>query len=164
MISIIVAIAQNFAIGKNNELLWHIPNDLKRFKKITHGHAVIMGKKTYESLPMKPLPDRQNIVITDNPQDLFPGCTKVHSIEEALAQIKPEDETFIIGGASVYQQFLPYTNRLYLTIVHKDFDGDVFFPEIDLKEWQLLTQEDCPFNELTGFSYSYHTYQRRKIV
>ena len=161
MISIIVAIAENFAIGKNNELLWHIPNDMKRFKKITLGHPVIMGKKTYESLPRKPLVDRQNIVITDNPDDHFHGCKMVHSIDEALAQINPKEETFVIGGASVYKQFLPHTDRLYLTIVHKDFEGDVFFPEIDFREWQLLSQEDFPFDEQLGFSYSYVTYERK---
>ncbi len=161
MISIIVAIAENYAIGKNNDLLWHIPADLKRFKKITLGHSVIMGKRTYESLPKRPLTDRENIVITDDPEDQFPGCTIIYSIEDALPLIKPEEEAFIIGGASVYRQFLPHTDRLYLTLVHKDFDGDVFFPEIDFREWQLLSMEDFPFDEQLGFSYSYATYQRK---
>jgi dihydrofolate reductase len=161
MISIIVAIAENFAIGKNNELLWQMPADLKRFKKITTGHAIIMGKKTYESLPIKPLPDRENIVITDNPDEQFKGCITVRSIGEALSLVKREEETFIIGGASVYQQFLPYADKLYLTLIHKDFDGDVFFPEIDFREWQLLIQEDFPFDEKLGFSYSYNTYDRK---
>ena len=161
MISIIVAIAENYAIGKNNDLLWHIPADLKRFKKITLGHSVIMGKRTYESLPKRPLTDRENIVITDDPEDQFPGCTIIYSIEDALPLIKPEEEAFIIGGASVYRQFLPHTDRLYRTLVHKDFDGDVFFPEIDFREWQLLSMEDFPFDEQLGFSYSYATYQRK---
>ena len=161
MISIIVAIAENYAIGKNNDLLWHIPADLKRFKKITLGHSVIMGKRTYESLPKRPLTDRENIVITDDPEDQFPGCTIIYSIEDALPLIKPEEEAFIIGGASVYRQFLPHTDRLYLTLVHKDFEGDVFFPEIDFREWQLLSMEDFPFDEQLGFSYSYATYQRK---
>lgn len=163
MISIIVAIAENLAIGKNNDLLWHIPADLKRFKKITLGHSVIMGKKTYDSLPVKPLPGRKNIIITDDPQDQFPDCIKVHSIEEALAQVNPEEESFIIGGASVYRQFLPLAERLYLTLIHKDFDGDVFFPGIDYMEWQLQSQEDFPFDEQLGFSYSYATYQKKTI-
>ena len=161
MISIIVAIAENYAIGKNNDLLWHIPADLKRFKQITIGHPVIMGKKTYVSLPKRPLPGRKNIVITDDPADCFPGCLMVHSIEEAMDQMKDEAESFIIGGASVYRQFLPHADQLYLTLVHKDFDGDVFFPEIDFREWQLVKQEDFPFDEQLGFSFSYGTYRRK---
>ena len=161
MISIIVAIAENHAIGKNNDLLWHIPADLKRFKKITLGHSIIMGKRTYESLPKGPLPDRKNIVISDDEEDHFQDCTMVHSIEEALALIMLGEETFIIGGASIYRQFFLHADRLYLTVVHKDFEGDVFFPEIDFRDWQLLSQEDFPFDEQLGFSYSYVTYQRK---
>jgi dihydrofolate reductase len=163
MISIIVAIAENFAIGKNNDLLWHIPEDLKRFKKITTGHRIIMGKNTYLSLPVRPLRNRENIVITDNPDDVFEGCTVVYSLAEALEKCSAGEENFIIGGASVYQQFLPSTDRLYLTCVRKKFDGDVFFPEIDFKEWQLISLEDFPVDVQLGFAYSYAVYDRRKI-
>jgi dihydrofolate reductase len=163
MISIIVAIAENWAIGKNNDLLWHIPEDLKRFKKITTGHKIIMGKKTYLSLPVRPLRNRENIVITDNPEDVFEGCTVVYSLAEARDKCNPVEENFIIGGASVYEQFLPFTGRLYLTWVHKRFDGDVFFPVIDFKEWEVSTQEDFPVDDQLGFSYSYVIYDRRKI-
>jgi dihydrofolate reductase len=114
MISIIVAIAKNNAIGKNNDLLWHIPEDLKRFKQITSGHKIIMGKKTYLSLPFRPLKNRENIVITDCPDDVFEGCTVVFSVGEAISKCSEEEETFIIGGASVYKQFLPLTDRLYI--------------------------------------------------
>jgi dihydrofolate reductase len=142
MISIIVAIAENYAIGKNNDLLWHIPEDLKRFRRLTTGHAVIMGKRTWESLPRKPLPDRKNIVITDDPSDHFEGCTMAFSIEDSLLKMDRSDENFIIGGASVYRQFLPYADRLYITWVHKSFEGDVFFPEIRFEDWKVISTEE----------------------
>lgn len=162
MISIIVAIAENYAIGKNNDLLCYIPGDLKRFKSITLGHPVIMGKKTWLSLPKKPLSGRTNIVITDLREEVFQDCTTVYSLAEALDQVHQEEESFIIGGASIYKQFLPLADRLYITWIHKDFEGDVFFPEIDFSEWELLSQEDFPFTEQTGFSYSYNNYRRKK--
>jgi dihydrofolate reductase len=162
MISIIVAIAENYAIGKNNNLLWHIPEDLKRFKRITTGHKIIMGKKTYLSLPFRPLRNRENIVITDNPEDVFEGCTVVYSIAEALKRCETAEENFIIGGASVYNQFFPYTDRLYLTRVHREFEGDVFFPNINFEEWDLVSREDFPVDEQLGFSYSYLVYNRKK--
>jgi dihydrofolate reductase len=163
MISIIVAIAENGAIGKNNDLLWHIPEDMKRFKKITSGHKVIMGKNTYLSLPVRPLRNRENIVITDTPGETFDGCTMVYSISEAIEKCSAVDECFIIGGASIYKQFLPFTNRLYLTLVHKEFEGDVFFPIIDFDEWQILSQEDFPVDDQLGFAYSYVIYDRKSI-
>ncbi len=163
MISIIVAIAQNYAIGKNNDLLWHIPEDMKRFRKITSGHKVIMGKRTYLSLPVRPLRNRENIVITDTPGENFDGCTMVYSISEALEKCNDGEECFIIGGASVYKQLLPFTNRLYLTWVHKEIEGDVFFPVINFNEWQILSQEDFPVDDNLGFSYSYVIYDRRSI-
>jgi dihydrofolate reductase len=160
MISIIVAIAENMAIGKNNDLLWHIPADLKRFKQITSGHPVIMGKRTWESLPRRPLPNRRNIVITDNPGEQIEGCEMAYSIEEAIALCNPEEENFIIGGASVYRQFLPHAYRLYLTFVHKSFEADVFFPEIDFSQWKSISREDYPPDELNDFSYSNETFDR----
>ena len=162
MISIIVAIAQNQAIGINNQLLWHMPADLKRFKQITLGHPVIMGKKTYESLPKKPLPGRKNIVLTDDPSDSFPDCITKYSVDETISSLDPAEESFVIGGASVYKQSLPLADRLYLTMVHKDFQGDVFFPEIDFTQWDLVSKDDFPFDDQLGFSYSYVNYRRRK--
>ena len=162
MISIIVAIAENYAIGKNNDLLWHIPEDLKRFKRLTTGNTVIMGKKTYESLPRRPLPNRVNIVITDDPNDHFDQCMMAWSIEDALSKSDPADENFIIGGASVYRQFLPFSDRLYITWVHKSFDGDVFFPEIDFSEWLLISSEEISSDSNKDFSYSYNIYHRIK--
>ena len=161
MISIIVAIAENLAIGKNNDLLWHIPEDLKRFKQITSGHPVVMGKRTYESLPRRPLPNRRNIVITDVKGEEIEGCEMAYSIEEAIAKSDPSGETFIIGGASVYRQFLPHADRLYLTRVHQSFDGDVFFPEIDFSKWELHSKEDLHSGEPNDFDYSNEIYQRK---
>jgi dihydrofolate reductase len=160
MISIIVAIAENQAIGKNNDLLWHIPADLKRFKEITTGHPVIMGKRTWESLPRRPLPNRLNIVITDVPGEQFENCEMAYSVEDAMARCKTDEENFIIGGASVYRQFLPHADRLYLTMVKKSFDADVFFPEIDYSQWKLMSKQDFPPDEANGFSYSYEIYDR----
>ncbi len=160
MISIIVAIADNRAIGKNNDLLWHIPADLKRFKRITSGHPVIMGRRTYESLPKRPLPNRRNIVITDIPGERFEGCEMAYSIDEAAALCHPGDENFVMGGASVYRQFLPITDRLYLTVVHKAFEGDVFFPEIDFSKWKLMESEHFPPDEVNSFSYTNEIWER----
>jgi len=163
MISIIVAIAENYVIGKDNNLLWHIPEDMKLFKKITTGHKIIMGRRTYLSLPVRPLRNRENIVITDKPGEVFEGCTVVYSLEEALEKCSSAEENFIIGGASIYQQLLPNTDRLYITWVHKEFEGDVLFPVLDFKEWKILSKEDIPFDNQVGFAYSFVVYNRRKI-
>ena len=152
-IAIIVAIAQNFAIGRNNELLFHLPNDLKRFKKITSGHAVIMGKKTLFSLPKGPLPNRRNIVITDVPGETFDGCETVYSIDEAVKVVCNEDLAFVIGGGMIYRQFYPIAGKLFLTMAHQDFEADTFFPEIDFNEWKELSRETL-FDEKNNFSYS----------
>jgi dihydrofolate reductase len=160
MISIIVAIAENMAIGKNNDLLWHIPEDLKRFKRITSGHPVIMGKRTWESLPRRPLPNRRNIVITDIPGEQIEGCEMAYSIDEAIGKCRPEEENFIIGGASLYMQFLPHADRLYLTLVKKSFDADVFFPEIKFSDWKLISREEFEPDESRDFAYSNEIYDR----
>ena len=162
MISIIVAIAENMAIGKNNDLLWHISEDLKRFKRITSGHPVIMGKRTFLSLPRRPLPGRRNVVISDVPGEEIEGCEMAYSIEQAIAKCDPETENFIIGGASVYMQFLPHTDRLYLTRVHKSFDGDVFFPDIDYNEWEMLSKEDFSGEGMNDFDWSNEIYARKR--
>jgi len=140
-ISIIVAVAENHAIGKNNELLWHISDDLKWFKRHTSGNPVIMGKKTWFSLPRRPLPNRMNIVLTDDLKDCFGGCVLVNNIEQVMERMDPVKENFIIGGGSVYRQFLPKAQKLYLTKVHKSYDADTFFPEIDA-DWKEVFRED----------------------
>lgn len=160
IISIIVAIAENGAIGKNNQLLWHISNDLKRFKTITSGHTVLMGKRTYASLPNGALPKRRNIVLTDNVDDKIPGCETAHSIDEALAMTANEKEVFIIGGGLVYAQFLPLADRLYLTIVEKDFEADTYFPAIDFKEWKLIKKEVVNNDSQHEFVYRFENYER----
>lgn len=159
-ISIIVAIAQNFAIGLNNDLLFHLPEDLKRFKRITTGKALIMGKRTFYSLPKAPLPNRRNIVITDIPGEKFPGCESAESIAEAIELVKDEPEAFIIGGGMIYRQLYPLAGKLYLTVVHKDLEADTFFPTIDFNDWQETAREDL-FDEKNGFAYSYLDLVRR---
>lgn len=153
-ISIIVAIAQNFAIGKNNDLLFHLPADLKRFKQITSGHTIIMGRNTLLSLPKWPLPNRRHIVITDKPDDQFEGCEVVFSIDEAIEKVKNEEEAFIIGGGMIYRQFFPVAGKLYLTLVHQDFEADTYFTEINYSEWDETAREDL-HDEKNGFDYSY---------
>ncbi len=153
-----MAIAKNLAIGKDNDLLWHISADMKWFKKQTQQHPVIMGKRTWESLPKKPLPNRTNIVISDQPGDCFDGCVMVGSIEEAIDRMDTSQENFIIGGGSVYKQFLPLANKLYLTLVHKDFEADTFFPAIDYACWEEIFREDHLEEVLP---YSFLIYQRK---
>ena len=160
-ISIIVVIADNNAIGLNNKLLAYVPGDLKRFKEITSGHTVIMGKNTYFSLPKRPLPNRRNIVISDNKNDNFDNCVMAFSIEEALEKCDKEKENFIMGGASIYSQFLQYTDKLYLTKVDKSYEADTFFPQINYNEWELIEQEDIAPGKESDFSFSYLTYVRK---
>jgi len=163
MISIIVAIAKNYAIGKNNDLLWHLPEDLKRFKRLTSGHCLLMGKKTWESLPVKPLPGRKNIILTDNPADCFNCSYTAFSIKDALVKCAGCEEVFVIGGGSVYRQFMDIADRLLITWVDKDYDADTFFPEIDPTIWEAVETEGDYFDEKNGFSYRYITYQRRQV-
>lgn len=160
-IAIIVAAAQNFAIGKNNELLFHLQNDLKRFKNITKGHSVIMGKNTLFSLPNGPLPHRRNIVITDITGEKFEGCETVHSINEVIELVKNEDMAFVIGGGMIYRQFFPIAGKLFLTLVHKNFDADVFFPEINFNDWVEINREDL-YDEVNDFDYSNIDLERKQ--
>ena len=158
IVSIIVAIGENNAIGKNNQLLWHMPNDLRHFKNTTAGRTIIMGRKTFDSVG-KPLPKRRNIVVTR--QDItIPGCEVVKSIEDGLALCKGEDEVFIGGGAEIYRLAIPLTNRIYLTIIHQNFDADTFFPEIDYKQWKETAREDYQPDEKNPYPYSFITLER----
>jgi dihydrofolate reductase len=157
-VSAIVAIGENSAIGKGNQLLWHMPNDLKHFKEVTSGRAIIMGRKTFDSVG-KPLPKRRNIIVTR--QDVtIPGCEVVKSVEDAIALCKGEDEVFIGGGAEIYKLAMPLTNRIYLTIIHKSFDADTFFPEIDYREWKEVSHEDFQPDEKNPLPYSFITLDR----
>jgi dihydrofolate reductase len=149
-ISIIVAIAENRAIGKDNKLLWHLSDDLKRFKRLTTGHTLIMGRNTFLSLPNGPLPNRRHVVISDVPGEEFEGCEMAYSVEHAIELAGATDECFVIGGGMVYAQFLPLAGKLYLTRVHHSFEADTFFPEIDFGRWKVLATEEVdagPGNE-----------------
>ncbi len=159
-ISIIVAIASNYAIGKDNDLLWHISDDLKRFKRITSGHPVIMGKKTFYSLPFRPLPKRRNIVLTDIAGEQIDGCEMAYSIEDSIELMDANQENFIMGGGSIYKQFMPLAQKLYITRVHQDFDADIFFPEIDESIWKLTEKIDMEPEKEGSFSFTYEIWER----
>jgi dihydrofolate reductase len=161
MISIIVAVSDDWGIGKENELLWHISEDLKRFKRLTSGKTVIMGKKTWYSLPRRPLPGRKNIVLTDIKGEIIEGSETVYSIEEARRLCSQNEEVYIIGGGSIYRQFMPLADRLYITHVHMNAVADVYFPEIDLKIWKIMEKEDFPVSDTNAFPYTYVIYQRQ---
>lgn len=152
MISIVVAIAENGAIGYKNDLLWHLPADLKRFKEMTTGHSIIMGSRTFRSLPKGALPNRRNIVLSRTQQD-FPGAEWAASPEVALELVGDEAEAFVIGGAQVYEQMLPFTDKIYLTRVHADFpEADTFFPELDMSEWVELSRTEYPADEINRYA------------
>ena len=161
-VTIVVAIAENNAIGKDNKLLWYLPNDLKHFKEITTGGTVIMGRKTYESVG-KPLPKRRNIIITRQ-NITIEGCEVVNSIEAALALCKTEKEVFIVGGAEIYKQAMPLTDRIYLTIVHSKFEADSFFPVIKSDEWSEVFHERHEVDEKNNIPYSFITLERRSAI
>jgi len=173
-ISIISAVANNNVIGKDNQLLWHLSDDLKRFKSLTFNHIVIMGQKTYESIG-KPLPHRTNIVISNDydfklniPPMKMDDCDIriVHSIESALEtaevlnDINDEYEVFVIGGGSIYREFMKYANRLYITKIYKDFEGDTYFPEIDPSVWKPFSFSEIQYDDECQFNYQYWTYEK----
>lgn len=157
-ISIVVAIAENHAIGKDNKLLWHLPNDLKHFKEITSGHTVIMGRKTYDSVG-RPLPNRRNIIITRQPIEIE-GCEVVNSVEAALALCAGTPEVFIVGGAEIYKQVMHLTDKIFLTIVHANIEGDTYFPEIEPAIWKETQRQDHEANEKNALPYSFITLER----
>lgn len=160
-ISIIVAIAQNNAIGNENKLLYWLPNDLKRFKALTTGHTIIMGRRTFESLPKGALPNRRNIVLSRQEGMKFEGAECFRSLDEALRQCQQEEEIYIIGGASVYHQALPLANRLYITrIEDTPSSADAYFPEIDSKEWKETEKDAHPIDEKHLFPYIFINYER----
>ncbi|MDR2474341.1 MAG: dihydrofolate reductase [Bacteroidales bacterium] len=163
-ISIIVAADENNAIGKNKQMLWHLPYDLKNFKDLTSGHAVVMGRRTFESLPAGALPNRKNIVLTGVPEAIIDNVFVCTSIEESLSLCDKEEEVFMIGGALVYKQTLPMSDKLYLTRVHHVFkDADTFFPEIDFTQWNEIKKEEHPADEKHAYPYTFHHYLRKKM-
>lgn len=161
MISIIVAVSDDWGIGKDNELLWHIPEDLKRFKRLTVGKCVIMGKKTWESLPKKPLTGRKNIVLTDIPDECIDCSVTAYSVEDALSKCGSEEEVFVIGGGSVYRQFMQIADRLYITHVHRKTPTDVWFPKIDRRKWKVVEKEEYISEDDNRLPYSYVIYERK---
>ena len=161
-LALIVAVDEQNAIGKNQQLLAHLPNDLKHFKHITSGHTVIMGRKTFESLPNGALPNRENIVLTTNPAFSTSGVTVCRTIAEALAACRDEDTAFIIGGGTVYKEALPYADTLYLTRIHHTFSGaDTFFSEIAGGDWEETERETHPADEKHPYSYTFITLKRK---
>lgn len=162
MISIIVAIAENYAIGKKGDLLCHLPEDLKHFKHITSGKTVLMGERTFFSLPKHPLPNRRNIVLTDVQGKTFEGAEAVYTLDEAVQAIQSDEEAFVIGGGMVYRQMMPRADKLYITHIHHSWeDADTFFPEIKAGEWQLLSAERHSADENNPYDYTFAEYGRR---
>ena len=160
MVSIIVAIAQNGTIGDKNSLLWHIKEDMRFFRTTTSGHAVVMGRKTFESLGSRPLPKRTNIVITRADRE-FEGALTAHSLEEAIRLAEGDEEIFIIGGAQIYREALRVADRMYITRVMHDYEGDTSFPDIDLSEWELVAEEKHDRGEEYEYPFAFLTYERK---
>ncbi|WP_264532100.1 dihydrofolate reductase [Flavobacterium sp. N502540] len=160
MIIMIAAVAENNALGKNNDLVWHLPNDFKRFKSLTTNHHIIMGRKTFESFP-KPLPNRVHVVITRQNDYQPEGCIVVDSIEKAIAVCPENEDSYIIGGGEIYNLGLPYTDIIEVTKVHHTFEADTFFPIINETEWQLVESEENFKDEKHLYDYTYETYIRK---
>ena len=159
-IIIVVAVSENNAIGKNNQLLWHMPTDLKHFKSITSGGTVVMGRKTFDSVG-RPLPNRRNIVITRQKNLEIDGVEVVNSLDSALELASGEEKIFIVGGAEIYKEALPLTHKIELTRVHQEFDADAFFPELDNETWKEVWKEDHLPDEKNKFAYTFSTLERR---
>jgi dihydrofolate reductase len=161
MIIMIAAVAENNALGKNNDLLWHLPNDFKRFKEITSGHHIVMGRKTFESFP-KPLPNRTHVIITRQKDFQFEGCIVVSDLEKAIAACTKTEDIYIIGGGEIYTQSISFADQLDITRVHHSFDADVYFPEIDPEIWELTNETFNTKDEKHLFDYTFQTFVRRK--
>lgn len=164
MITLIAAAAENNSLGKNNAMIWHLPDDFKRFKQLTSGHFIILGRKTYESLD-GPLPNRKHIIITrqENYADKLDAscCQVVDSIEAALAQLPSEEENFVIGGGEIYKLALPFADKIELTRVHDSFDADAYFPVINPEEWNLMHEEFHPKDERHKIDFTYQTFEKK---
>lgn len=159
MISLISALGNKRAIGKNNALLWDIPEDMKRFRELTKGKPIIMGKKTFESIG-KPLPNRKNIILAFKKDFDAPGCYIATTPDEALRLAEGSEEVMVIGGAMVYTLFLPMAKKMYLTLVHENFDADAFFPEYDEKDWNIVKkQEGC--DQKSGLKFTFIDYEKK---
>ncbi|MCX6172489.1 MAG: dihydrofolate reductase [Flavobacterium sp.] len=160
MITLIAAVAQNNALGKDNQLLWHLPDDFKRFKIITSGHYIIMGRKTFESFP-KPLPNRTHVIITRQKNYNSEGCIVVNSLDEAIQSCPKNEAIFIIGGGEIYKQSIANADKIDITRVHNSFEADTFFPEIEIEKWQLIFEEFHSKDERHDFDFTFQTYVRK---
>jgi dihydrofolate reductase len=159
-ISIIVAMSLNRVIGRDNRLPWKLPADLRRFKRLTMGHCLIMGRKTYESIG-RPLPGRTVIVLTRQPDYAPPGVLVAHTLDEALA-LASGDEIFVAGGAEIYRQTLPLADRLYLTLIEREIAGDAYFPPLNEADWQLISQEHYDADEANPYPHRFFVYERKR--
>lgn len=161
MLSIIVAVSENNVIGKDNQLIWHLPRDMRHFKETTTGHYIIMGRKTFESNG-KPLPNRTNVIITRDKKYKVDGCIVVHSLEDAIHEARHDSEAFIIGGGVIYKKAMPIIDRIYLTKIHHKFEGDTFFPEINMDEWQVVDQREFEPDEKNKYPFTILILDRKK--
>ncbi|MEH6888388.1 dihydrofolate reductase [Bacillus sp. JJ864] len=162
MISLLVAMDKNRLIGKENQLPWHLPADLAYFKKVTMGHPIIMGRKTFESIG-RPLPGRTNIILTRNQNYEMEGCKVIHSIDDVKKMDEHmNEELFVIGGAEIFKEVLPFADRLYITQIEEVFEGDTFFPEINYNEWEEISVTQGVTDEKNPYTYAYHVYGRKK--
>lgn len=160
MIIIIAAVSENNALGKNNDLVWHLPDDFKRFKQLTSGHYIVMGRKTFESFP-KPLPNRTHVIITHQKNYSPEGCLIANTLQEAIQLCPKNEDTYIIGGGEIYNQSIGIADILEITRVHHTFDADTFFPDIDAEVWQLTNEEFHPNDDKHNYSFTYQTYHRK---
>jgi len=160
MIILIAAAAENNALGKDNQLLWHLPEDFKRFKQITSGNYIIMGRKTFESFP-KPLPNRTHVIITRQKDYIAEGFIVVHALEEAIEISPKEEEVFVIGGAEIYKQSFENADKIELTRVHSEFEADAFFPEFNTSNWNLVFSEKHTKDEKHQYDYTFETYLKK---
>ena len=165
MLSIIVAKAKNNIIGRDNKLLWNLPEDLNHFKELTTGHTIIMGRKTFESLG-KVLPNRKHIVFSQNPDFKVndENVQVVHSMLEIQEYIENDEENFVIGGAMIYNLLMPYVEKMYITQINKEFDGDAFFPKINENIWKEVDRQKGPKDEVSNLDYDYITYEKRRSI
>jgi dihydrofolate reductase len=161
IVSLIAAVAENRIIGTGDELPWRLPADMKHFKDLTTGHTVILGRRTFETL-RQPLPNRRNVVVTRDREYRRTGAEVVHSIEDALSNARADEEVFVAGGGEIYELALPYADRLYLTIVHAEFEGDTVFPHLNLEEWTLVEKIRHNADEKHATPFSFLTYERAR--
>ena len=164
-IVMIAAVAENGVIGKNNDLVWSLPDDMKYFMNTTKGHHIILGRKNYDSIPPKfrPLPNRTNVVVTRKKELVLEGAYVVHTLEDAFdfCRKNNEEKIFVIGGGQIYEQALPFTDTLYITEIHHSFEGDTYFPEIDMSEWKEVSREPHETDELHLYPFDFVIYKRK---